>query len=143
MSQRNDNKTLSQINVTPMVDVMVVILAIFMVTAPLLQHGIKVALPQAATGTLDSKKDELLVTIDKDKYIHILDSKFSLQEFEEKIKHIYKAKTNKKIFLGADKSLPYGYVMLTMAAIKNGGFQEVGLMTEPVTEWQKRTLFRK
>lgn len=127
----NGQKPLSDINVTPFVDVMLVLLVIFMITAPLIQHGIKVSLPQAKTAPIETKEKELMVSIDKNKNIYLMDKKYSFVEFENKMPHIFKAKKNKRIFLSADKSLPYEMVIKVMATIKNAGFDEVGLVTEP------------
>ncbi len=127
-----NKKMLSEINVTPFVDVMLVLLVIFMITAPLIQHGIKVDLPRAATEQMETKEDELIITIDKNKKIYILDNKYSMNEFEDKLKAIYKTKQRKKIFLNADRILPYEIVIKVMALIKNAGFDEVGLVTEPI-----------
>jgi biopolymer transport protein TolR len=130
---KTENKRmLSEINVTPFVDVMLVLLVIFMITAPLIQHGIKVDLPRAATEQIETKEDELIITIDKHKKIYILDNKYSMNEFQDKIKAIYKTKQRKKIFLNADRILPYEIVIKVMAEIKNAGFDEVGLVTEPI-----------
>jgi biopolymer transport protein TolR len=86
------NRELSEINVTPLVDVMLVLLVIFMVTAPLIQHGVKVDLPKANTAQMETKEEELLLTIDKNKKIFILEHEYSFQEFSKKIVAIYKAR---------------------------------------------------
>lgn len=124
-------KAMSEINVTPFVDVMLVLLVIFMVTAPLIHQGMDVDLPKASTANLDYEEDELVVTLNKEGNIYIQDVKYTVTEFKDKIAHIYKAKERKRVFLGADKGIAYGQVIDIMASLKNAGFTEVGLITEP------------
>src|SRR3989338_7035368 len=131
-SNDGKNRELSEINVTPLVDVMLVLLVIFMVTAPLIQHGIKVDLPKANTSQMETKEEELMLTIDKNKKIFILEHEYSFDTFTDKIGAIYKAREKKQIFLNADRTLPYEYVIQVMAVLKNAGFDAVGLVTEPM-----------
>ena len=131
-SNDGKNRELSEINVTPLVDVMLVLLVIFMVTAPLIQHGIKVDLPKANTSQMETKEEELMLTIDKSKKIFILEHEYNFDEFSNKIAAIYKAREKKQIFLNADRTLPYEYVIQVMAVLKNAGFDAVGLVTEPM-----------
>jgi biopolymer transport protein TolR len=129
------NRTLSEINVTPLVDVMLVLLVIFMVTAPLIQHGVKVDLPKAQAGAMEPiQKEQLVVTIDSNKNIFILEDKYTYAEFTKKIKSIGQSKRDKKVFLSADGTLDYSIIMKVMAVIKNSGFEEIGLVTEPVLQ---------
>ncbi|MFH1729739.1 MAG: protein TolR [Pseudomonadota bacterium] len=131
----SSRKVLSEINVTPFVDVMLVLLVIFMVTAPLIQHGVKVNLPKADTTAIEpSEKEQLIVTIDKNKNIFILADKYSYEDFVVKILSIAKNKKDKKVFLGADGSLNYDVIIKIMAIMKNAGFEEIGLITEPDIE---------
>ncbi len=126
------NRELSEINVTPLVDVMLVLLIIFMVTAPLIQHGVKVDLPKANTTPMETKEEELILTIDKNKKLFILEHQYTFDEFTKKIAAIYKTRTKKQIFLNGDRTLPYEYVIQVMAVLKNAGFDAVGLVTEPL-----------
>lgn len=126
------NRELSEINVTPLVDVMLVLLIIFMVTAPLIQHGVKVDLPKANTTQMETKEEELILTIDKNKKLFILEHQYTFDEFTKKIAAIYKTRTKKQIFLNGDRTLPYEYVIQVMAVLKNAGFDAVGLVTEPL-----------
>ena len=134
LSSNQKNSVLSDINVTPLVDVMLVLLIIFMVTAPLIQHGIKVDLPKANATTVESKEDQLIVTITKDLKYYIGDNAFTIEEFQKKIPFVFKARKDKSIYINADSALPYGAVVKAMAVIKNAGFEELGLITEPMTE---------
>ena len=110
---------------------MLVLLVIFMVTAPLIHQGMDIDLPKAATANLDYEEDELIVTLNKKGNIYIQDVKYTIPEFKDKIAYIYKAKDRKRVFLGADKEIAYGDVIDIMASLKNAGFIEVGLITEP------------
>jgi biopolymer transport protein TolR len=135
LNKPSANRTLSEINVTPLVDVMLVLLVIFMVTAPLIQHGVKVNLPHAEVGALEpSQKEQLVVTIDRQKNIFILEDKYTYPEFVRKIKSIGKTKVDRKVFLSADGSLDYTVIIKVMAILKNSGFEEIGLVTEPHIE---------
>ena len=123
-------RPLSEINVTPFVDVMLVLLVIFMVTAPLLQYGVDVDLPESSRQPLEIPKEQVILSIKKDRTIYVERYKISLAELETKLKAIYKGKRRKEIFLQADKSVPYGFVVKTMAAIKAAGIDRMGLITE-------------
>jgi biopolymer transport protein TolR len=123
---------MSEINVTPLVDVMLVLLIIFMITAPLMQQGIEVALPQTSTQPLDSKEERkpIIVTITKDQVIKIGQVIIPLAQFEDKLKHNEKIRREKEVYLEADRTLCYGLIVDVMARMKRAGIEEVGLMTE-------------
>jgi biopolymer transport protein TolR len=122
---------LSEINVTPFVDVMLVLLVIFMVTAPLMQHGVDVELPQANAGTVKYSEDNLMVTIDKKGSIRLEDQNVSLFELEKKLSALHKNKKNLEVYLSADRNVRYGIVVQATAAIKNAGITRLGMVTEP------------
>ena len=110
----SSDPTMSEINVTPLVDVMLVLLIIFMITAPLMQQGVEVDLPQTQADILDTKDQDLfLLTLE------------TLLEFNEKLKK------DKKIDFAADRSLDYGFVVDVMAALRRAGIEQVGMLTEP------------
>ena len=123
---------MSEINVTPLVDVMLVLLIIFMVTAPLIQQGVKVDLPEARAQPMETKEESKLVLSAKaDQSLYIGDAPVSLDELEEKLKHNPKAQADKEIYLHADKSLPYGFVVEVMAAVQRAGIPAMGMVTDP------------
>jgi biopolymer transport protein ExbD len=124
--------TLSEINVTPLVDVMLVLLIIFMVTAPMLQTKIGINLPKAATGTQPKSSDAVLA-VTKDRYIYLNDRPVNLFLLEETLKNYFAGSQTRILFLKADKSLSYGYVIEVMDLIKKAGVETVGLIVEPVT----------
>ncbi len=133
-SQRNDHRMLSEINVTPFVDVMLVLLVIFMVTAPMMQAGFDVDLPQVKADTLATEEQPLILAISKDKKIKIQTFEVTLDRLEPKLKLIYESRRDKEIYLKADKTIPYGFVTAVMAAVREAGFERLGMITEPLEE---------
>jgi biopolymer transport protein TolR len=125
---------LADINVTPFVDVMLVLLVIFMVTAPMMQHGIDVNLPRVASKSLPAKEDIMVITINAKKEIFLNESKIGLQEFKEKFPKIMENRISKDVFLKADKTVPYGMVVEVMAEIKKAGIERLGMVTSQYEE---------
>lgn len=124
--------TLSEINVTPMVDVMLVLLIIFMVTTPLIQQGVKVNLPETKAAPVDGTDKKLVVSIDANKRVFIGEAEITLAEFEQKLKANAKAQADKEMYLHADRDLPYGVVVDVMAAAQRAGVTNVGMITDPM-----------
>jgi biopolymer transport protein TolR len=123
---------ISDINVTPLVDVMLVLLIIFMVTAPMMMHGVKVNLPKTESKSIKTKEDPLLLTVTKERLIFIEDYKVELTALKEKLKKIFANREGKEIFLQADKDVPYGFVISVMSHVKEAGITKVGMITEPL-----------
>lgn len=128
---------MSDINVTPFVDVMLVLLIIFMVTAPMMSQGVSVSLPEAASGPLPSESDQLIVTINKDNQVFINDFQVSIDFLSEKLTKIIENRRNKDVFLRADKNIPYGMVVQVMSEIKEAGVEKLGMITEPPAATEK------
>ena len=128
----DSKRFLSEINVTPFVDVMLVLLIIFMVTAPMMQEGVDVNLPQAKGKSLPSKEKRVTISITDKREIYINDRKTQLVQLEDALKKIFKNRLDKQIFLRADEVVPYGYVVKTMAAIRNAGIEQLGMVTAPL-----------
>ncbi len=126
-----DSVPMSEINVTPLVDVMLVLLIIFMVTAPKLDQGVEVDLPQVTTATLPVQTEELILTVTTDQEIYINKYKVSLDELPSKLGHILAERPNRDLFLRADKDLPYGFVVEVMAEVRKAGVDMMGMVTEP------------
>ncbi len=124
--------TLSEINVTPMVDVMLVLLIIFMVTTPLIQQGVKVNLPETKAAPVEPDEKKLVVSIDLAKRVFIGEAEVTLEDFEEKLRTNAKAQSEKEMFLHADRDLPYGVVIDVMAAAQRAGVTNVGMITDPM-----------
>ena len=128
----DSKRFLSEINVTPFVDVMLVLLVIFMVTAPMMQEGVDVNLPQAKAKSLPSKEKRVTISITDKREIYINDRKTQLVQLEDTLKKIFQNRLDKQIFLRADEIVPYGYVVKTMAAIRNAGIEQLGMVTAPL-----------
>jgi len=128
----NSRDLISDINITPLVDVMLVLLVIFMVTAPMMMHGVKVDLPRTESKSIKTEKDPLVLSITKKKDIFIEDYKVELGALKEKLKKIFANREEKEIFLQADKEVSYGFVIKVMAQVKEAGIIKVGMITEPL-----------
>jgi len=122
---------LSEINVTPFVDVMLVLLVIFMVTAPMMQSGIGINLPQAET---DSKPAEegLTLTVTKDQYIHVGESIININLLERRLTEYFANRPKKVVYLQIDKDVPWGYGVRVMDITKKAGIEIIGVITEPI-----------
>jgi len=129
-SQKEVGTSLSEINVIPLVDVMLVLLIIFMVTAPMMKSGIGVNLPQAETQSAPSE-DGLTITITRDMYIHMEDAVINQMILEDKLKEYFMGQERKIVFIKGDKDLPFGFVIHVMDIIKQAGIETIGLITEP------------
>lgn len=123
--------SLSEINVTPFIDVMLVLLVIFMVTAPLMQSGIGVNLPQAETQSAPAEEG-LTITVSKDRFIHIEGAVININLLERKLQDYFAGKEKKIVFIQADEGLNYGFFIDTLDIIKKAGIEAVGLVTEPI-----------
>jgi len=121
--------SLSEINVTPFIDVMLVLLIIFMVTAPLMQSGIGVNLPQAETESAPAEEG-LIITITKDRFIHMGEAVININLLERKLKEYFAGKSKKIVFIRGDEDIPYGFFIDTLDIIKKAGVETVGLLTE-------------
>ena len=122
---------MSQINVTPLVDVMLVLLIIFMVTAPMLDQGVSVDLPEVEEApSLPSKSEPLVVTVEKNGQLLIGETRITqLNKLGPVIRQALKGKDNREVFLEADKAVPYGRVVQVMAEVKKAGIERLGMVT--------------
>ncbi|MBF0383237.1 MAG: protein TolR [Magnetococcales bacterium] len=126
----NSYSAMSEINVTPLVDIMLVLLIIFMVAAPLMTQGVEVNLPKAATGALASNSEPLVVTVSRDGTPYIEQNRLSISALKDKITLIRKANPNVPVYVRGDKKAEYGAVMKVMAHLQQAGIEKIGLVTE-------------
>ncbi|MBT9439261.1 MAG: protein TolR [Desulfobacterales bacterium] len=123
---------MSDINVTPFVDVMLVLLIIFMVTAPMMIEGVNVSLPEATSEPLSAEQDPLIITIDKNNLLYINDYQVTLDFLQEKLIKILDGRVGQEVYLKADKNISYGVVVRVMSEIKGAGIEKLGMVTEPI-----------
>ncbi|MDJ0666618.1 MAG: protein TolR [Desulfobacterales bacterium] len=130
---------MSDINVTPFVDVMLVLLIIFMVTAPMMMEGLSVDLPETTAAPIESKTEPLIVSIDKDGQVFIGDFQADRAVFQQKLQKVIEARRDNTVYLKADKMIPYGVVVQIMSDIRAAGVEKLGMVTLPVNENDKRS----
>ena len=128
----NKKRFMSDINVTPFVDVMLVLLIIFMVTAPMMMQGVDVDLPQTTSKNIKTEEDPLILSVNKKGEIYLEKSKIEFNDLEAKLKAIMKYRRNKEVLLRADKDLKHGFVINVMAGVKEAGIEKLGIITEPM-----------
>jgi len=131
-SGNNEKRFMSAINVPPFVDVLLVLLIIFMVTAPMMMQGVEVDLPQTTTKNIKTREDPLMLSVNKKKEIFIEQRAIKIEELETKVKAIFKYRKNKEVLLRADREVPYGFVIQVIAGIKKAGIDKLGMITEPL-----------
>jgi biopolymer transport protein TolR len=131
---RSENRAMSDINVTPLVDVILVLLIIFMVTAPMMQQGVDVDLPQTTSRPIEDQEERIVITINSKREVFINQEKVDPLLLRRRLERSTAAKLNKEVLLRADRSVPYGFVVQTMAEIKNAGIEKLGMVTEPLEE---------
>ncbi|MCP4343249.1 MAG: protein TolR [Desulfobulbaceae bacterium] len=124
-------KLVSDINVTPMVDVMLVLLIIFMVTAPMMTQGVNVELPETTAKSLRQEEKPIVITISKEGDISINNIPLARALMIQELRKNYDSNKNQPIFLRADKNVPYGHVVTVMADVKAVGFDKIGMITKP------------
>lgn len=133
----NNNSFMSDINVTPFVDVMLVLLIIFMVTAPMMTQGVDVALPEATAEPLPAEKEQLIISIDNKATVFINDVPVTVDDLNEKLKRIMSNRSDREVYLKASKDIPYGTVVRVMSEIKLAGVEKLGMVTVPPTKEEK------
>ncbi|MFW5930494.1 MAG: protein TolR [Desulfosalsimonas sp.] len=125
---------LSEINVVPFVDVMLVLLIIFMVAAPMMVQGVNVSLPETkSAGQLEAEQEPLVISIDKEAKVRINDNEVGVDLLGEKLERIFENRASREVFLKADQSVPYGRVAMVMSEIKKSGVERLGVVTTSPT----------
>ena len=133
-SSRTSGGSIAQINVTPLVDVMLVLLVIFMVTAPIIQQGVAVDLPKTRAAPLNAQEEPLVVGVAQNGTIYLNDVPIAVGDLRTKLVAIAQAKPDHQVLLRADRNVPYGDVVRVIAAVKEAGVSRLGMVTEPPPE---------
>jgi biopolymer transport protein TolR len=135
----SSSQLMSEINVTPLVDVMLVLLIIFMVSAPMMTQGVDVSLPETASKSLPTDNEGLTITIKKSGEIYIKTLLVTIDDLQESLKISLEGQMDKQVYLRADKDLTFGFVVRVMSEIKSSGVQKLGLITDPLDKSNKRS----
>ena len=134
VSQGQDKLPLSNINVTPFVDVMLVLLVIFMVTAPIIQQGVEVNLPQAKASPVVGEAEPLIVSISREGRVYLNDNEVTPAELRTKLQAIRNLDAQKPVYLRADRDVRYGSVITTIGEIKGAGIERLGMIALPLAD---------
>ena len=133
-ASRDSKGPLSEINVIPLVDVMLVLLIIFMITAPMMQQGMGVDLPKVTSRALPTKDEPQVLTITKDRGLVLNEKKIQFKELGPAVKFLFSNKKEKEIFLRADSGVAYGFVVQCMGAIREAGIEKINVVTKPADQ---------
>ena len=132
--QQDERRPMADINVTPLVDVMLVLLVIFMVTAPMMQQGVQVNLPKANTKAMTPQDEAVVVSVDKSGKVFINKDEIPAADLRNRLTAMFASREKKEVFLKADAGVPYGEVVRAMADIKGAGIERLGMVTEPAAK---------
>ena len=132
--QQDERRPMADINVTPLVDVMLVLLVIFMVTAPMMQQGVQVNLPKANTKAMTPQDEAVVVSVDKGGKVFINKDEIPAADLRDRLSTMFASREKKEVFLKADAGVPYGEVVKAMADIKGAGIERLGMVTEPAAK---------
>src|SRR5258707_10493193 len=128
--RRRQFTPIADINVTPLVDVMLVLLVIFMITAPLLQVGVPVDLPKTSAKQVGGKDEPLIVSVNSKDEVFLGDTKYELKDLSDKLKAVHEEKPDQRVFIRGDKAINYGRMMEVMGVVIDSGFRQLGLLGE-------------
>ncbi len=131
MAVENPRTTISEINVTPLVDVMLVLLIMFMVTAPLMQQGIEVDLPKTSAAGVEVNDEPFIIVIESNRRVTAAKVPIKIDDLRAKISGIFKNRKNKQVYIQADRKVDYGVVAEVMAEVRAAGVYNIGLVTLP------------
>ncbi len=127
-----DRRMMAEINVTPLVDVMLVLLIIFMVTAPMLTQGVDVNLPQANAKAMRAEEERLVITVDMQSRIFIGKQPVEFNRLHSALSAVVAQRSDRQVYFRADRSVPYGFVVKVIAEVRNAGVEKLGMVTEPL-----------
>ncbi|OPY66336.1 MAG: Biopolymer transport protein ExbD [Syntrophorhabdus sp. PtaU1.Bin050] len=133
-SNRDSKGPLSDINIIPLVDVMLVLLIIFMITAPMMQHGMNIDIPKVTTKPIPTKDEPQILNITRDQKLVLNEKKLAVKDLKPAVQLLFANKTHKEIFLRADKDVSYGFVVSCMGLIREAGIEKINIVTKPLEE---------
>lgn len=133
-SNRDSKGALSEINVVPLVDVMLVLLIIFMITAPMMQHGMNIDIPKVTTKPLPAKDEPQVLNITKEQKLILNEKRLAVKDLKPAIQLLFANKSQKEIYLRADKDVSYGFVVSCMGMIREAGVEKINIVTRPLEE---------
>lgn len=134
-SEYKIGSSLAEINIIPLVDVVLVLLLIFMLTAPMMYRGIDVSLPKTGKGSKPAEMEErLILTLSKDQKVYLNEKEIAFDHLGKKIQQVYGRRKDKTLYVKADKTLPYGFIIETMDQVQTAGVKKIGMVTEPKEE---------
>jgi biopolymer transport protein TolR len=135
MKASNDSKgPLSEINVVPLVDVMLVLLIIFMITAPMMQHGMNIDIPKVTTKPMPTKDEPQILNVTREQRLILNEKKLEEKDLKAAIELLFANRKDKEIYLRADKDVPYGFVVKCMGTIREAGIEKINIVTKPLEE---------
>jgi biopolymer transport protein TolR len=133
-SKESKRGPLSEINIVPLVDIMLVLLIIFMITAPMMQHGMNIDIPKVTSKPLPSEQEPQILNITKDRNIILNEKRVEMKDLKRAVEFLFVNKPKKEIFLKADKDVPYGFVVTCMGLIRQAGIEKINIVTRPLEE---------
>lgn len=133
-SKESKKGPLSEINIVPLVDIMLVLLIIFMITAPMMQHGMNIDIPKVTSKPLPSEQEPQILNITKDRNIILNEKRVEMKDLKRAVEFLFVNKPKKEIFLKADKDVPYGFVVTCMGLIRQAGIEKINIVTRPLEE---------
>ena len=125
---------LSEINVVPLVDVMLVLLIIFMITAPMMQHGMNIDIPKVTTKPMATKDDPQVLNVTKEQRLILNDKKLEFKDLKAAMQLLFANRKDKEIYLRADRDVPYGFVVTCMGVIREAGIDKINIVTKPLDQ---------
>ena len=133
-ASRDSKGPLSEINVVPLVDIMLVLLIIFMITAPMMQHGMNIDIPKVTTKPMPTKDEPQILNVTKDERLILNEKKIEFKDLKAAVQLLFANKKDKEIYLRADKEVPYGFVVSCMGAVREAGIEKINIVTKPLDE---------
>jgi biopolymer transport protein TolR len=133
-ASKDSRGPLSEVNVVPLVDVMLVLLIIFMITAPMMQHGMNIDIPKVTTKPMPTKDEPQILNVTKEQRLILNEKKLDEKDLKAAIELLFANKKDKEIYLRADKDVPYGFVVRCMGLIREAGIEKINIVTKPLEE---------